>query len=56
MIRERVFESRLALKADKNPDLAKGFGLQISLDNTDKTTLDLDNRIQNQSATASTEA
>lgn len=56
MIRERVFESRLALKVDKNPDLAKEFGLHITLDNTDKTTMNLDNRIHNQSAIASTEA
>lgn len=56
MIRERVFESRLALKIGKNQDFAKEFGLQISLENTDKITMNLDNRIQDQSATPSTEA
>ena len=56
MVRERVFESRLALKIGKNPDLAKRFGLQISLAETDKPPMDLDKRINNQSATSSTEA
>ena len=56
MVRERVFESRLALKIGKNPDLAKRFGIQISLEKTDKSPMDLDNRINNQSATSSTEA
>lgn len=56
MVRERVIESRLALRIAKNPDFAKRLGLHISLEKTDKTPMDLDNRIQKQHATSSTEA
>ena len=56
IIRERVLESVLAAKIYSNPNLAKEFGLEISPEVGYLANKNLDNRINAQSATSSTEA
>ena len=56
IIRERVLESVLAAKIRSNPDLAKQFGLEISSEEGYPVQKNLDNRINFQSETTSTEA
>ncbi len=56
IIRRRVLESVLAAKINSNPDLAKQFGLEISSEEGYPIKKNLDNRINVQSATSSTEA
>lgn len=56
IVRERVLESVLAAKIYSNPDLAKAFGLEISSEEVYQVNKNLDNRINAQSATSSTEA
>ncbi len=56
VIRRRVLESVLAAKISCNPDLAKQFGLEISSEESYPVKKHLDNRINTQSATSSTEA
>lgn len=56
VIRERVLESVLAAKIYSNPNLAKEFGLEISQEDGYLANKNLDNRIDTQSATTSTEA
>lgn len=56
IIRERVLESVLAAKIRSNPDLAKQYGLEISSEEGYPVHKNLDNRINIQSETSSTEA
>ena len=56
IIRERVLESVLAAKIYSNPNLAKELGLEISSEDGYLADKNLDNRINAQSATSSTEA
>lgn len=56
IIRRRVLESVLATKISNNPGLAKQFGLEISSEKGYPVKKNLDNRINAQSATSSTEA
>ena len=56
IIRERVLESVLAAKIYSNPNLAKEFGLEIIPEDGYPLNKNLDNRINAQSVTSSTEA
>jgi len=56
IIRETVLESVLASKIRSNPELAKQFGLEMSSEEGYPVHKNLDNKINLQSETSSTEA
>lgn len=56
IVRERVFESILAAKVSRNPDLAKEFGIELSSEKENWVSLNLENEIEKQSVTSATEA
>lgn len=56
VIREKVFEARLATLIAKNPSLAKDFGIELLEESEHSSFVDLDNRIYDKSKITSTEA
>lgn len=47
-VRERVLESRIAVRIGSNPDLAREFGLEISTEETNLVNKNLENKIGNE--------
>ena len=56
IIRERVYEARLASRIARNPDQAKQFGIELGRKEEDIVLKNLDNRIFCKSKNTSTEA